>query len=253
MQKPMDLNKEIDVTRVPRHIAIIMDGNGRWAKKQGQERLFGHTSGVDAVRDTVKACQRLGVKYLTLYTFSTENWNRPKDEVNGLMELMVKTIINELPDLMKNGVRIRTIGDLDGLPKGAHDEMLLAIEQTKKNASLQLILALNYSGKWELTEAMRKIADEIKQNALTVNDISEELIAKHLSTAPFPDPELLIRTSGEFRLSNFLLWQCAYSEFYFTDVLWPDFRGNHLEEAIIEFQQRERRFGKTSEQINMNE
>jgi len=253
MQKPMDLNKEIDVTRVPRHIAIIMDGNGRWAKKQGQERLFGHTSGVDAVRDTVKACQRLGVKYLTLYTFSTENWNRPKDEVNGLMELMVKTIINELPDLMKNGVRIRTIGDLDGLPKGAHDEMLLAIEQTKKNASLQLILALNYSGKWELTEAMRKIADEIKQNALTVNDISEELIAKHLSTAPFPDPELLIRTSGEFRLSNFLLWQCAYSEFYFTDVLWPDFRGNHLEAAIIEFQQRERRFGKTSEQINMNE
>lgn len=253
MQKPMDLNKEIDVTRVPRHIAIIMDGNGRWAKKQGQERLFGHTSGVDAVRETVKACQRLGVKYLTLYTFSTENWNRPKDEVNGLMELMVKTIINELPDLMKNGVRIRTIGDLDGLPKGAHDEMLLAIEQTKKNASLQLILALNYSGKWELTEAMRKIADEIKQNALTVNDISEELIAKHLSTAPFPDPELLIRTSGEFRLSNFLLWQCAYSEFYFTDVLWPDFRGNHLEEAIIEFQQRERRFGKTSEQINMNE
>lgn len=245
----MNTKQQIDLTRIPEHIAVIMDGNGRWAKKQGQDRLFGHSFGVDAVRHTVNACQKLGVKYLTMYAFSTENWGRPKAEVDGLMELMVRTIVGEIPDLMKREVRIHGIGDLEGLPEDCRTEMYNAIEVTKNNDNLNLILALNYSAKWEITKAVKKIAEKAKSGDLDPDAVNEELISAHLSTAALPDPELLIRTSGEMRLSNFLLWQCAYSEFYFTEVLWPDFNEEELYKAVIDFQFRERRFGKTSDQI----
>lgn len=245
----MEIKEQIDITRVPQHIAIIMDGNGRWAKQQGQERLFGHSFGVDSVRSTVAACRKVGVKYLTLYAFSTENWGRPKEEVDGLMELMVKTISNEVPELLKQNVRIHTIGDMDGLPTNCQLEMNAGKMATADNDGLHLILALNYSARWEMVEAMKSIANKIENKELATAEISEQVIAAHLTTASFPDPELLIRTSGELRLSNFLLWQSAYTEFFFTETLWPDFAEKDLYEAILKFQNRERRFGKTSEQI----
>lgn len=245
----MNFKEQIDVKRIPQHIAIIMDGNGRWAQKQGQERLFGHSFGVDSVRNTAKGARELGVKYITLYAFSTENWERPKAEVDGLMSLMVNTIVNELPDLMKQEIRIHGIGNLKELPLDCQNELQHAMEETKNNDALHLILALNYSSKWEITEATKQIVAAVKKGILKEEDITEKTINSYLTTKEFPDPELLIRTSGEQRLSNYLLWQLAYAEFYFTEVLWPDFNEEELYKAVIDYQQRERRFGKTSAQI----
>jgi undecaprenyl diphosphate synthase len=241
----MSLLDKIDKTRVPRHVAIIMDGNGRWAKSQGKERIFGHSHGVESVRAALKAATRTGVEYLTLYAFSTENWNRPKEEVDALMNLLVQTIVGELPELDENEVRLHAIGDLEKLPTDCHNELKRAIEHTANHGRVNLILALNYSARWEITNAVKSIVAEGYQ----ANDISDELFASKLSTAAFPDPGLLIRTSGEERISNFLLWQIAYAELYFTDTLWPDFREEDFFAALIDFQSRERRFGKTSEQI----
>ncbi|MCU0348218.1 MAG: isoprenyl transferase [Saprospiraceae bacterium] len=235
--------------KLPRHIAVIMDGNGRWAKEQGMARVFGHRNGVKAVRETTEACTELGVQYLTLYAFSTENWNRPEAEVNALMALLVETIKNEIKTLNENGVRLRAIGDLNRLPDKSHKTLLKAIDDTKQNARMTLVLALNYSAKWEIVEAVRKLAAAAKSGEIEPSDIDEQAFSNALSTAGIPDPELLIRTSGESRISNFLLWQIAYSELYFTPVLWPDFRREHLYQAIVDFQNRERRFGKTSEQL----
>lgn len=245
----MSLKDQIDLTRLPQHIAIIMDGNGRWAKQHGKNRIFGHTQGVGSVRETSEACAELGVKYLTLYAFSTENWSRPKTEVSALMQLLIKTVRIELKTLLKNDIRLRMIGDMDALPQAVVSELQEAIEQTKSNDRMNLTLALSYSGKSEITRAVRNIAEEIKAGKIKTEDINEQLIDQHLYTAGTPDPELLIRTSGEKRVSNFLLWQLAYAEYYFTDIFWPDFKKEELYKAIIEFQNRERRFGKTSEQI----
>lgn len=244
----MSENKEI-VTRIPQHIAIIMDGNGRWAKKRGASRIFGHQNAIQAVRDSTEFCAEKGVKYLTLYAFSTENWSRPKIEVEGLMTLLVKTISKEISTLQKNNVRLISIGDVSRLPKDAQKKLNSAIQETAGNSGLTLILALNYSGRWELVEAARKIAEKAKDGSIDPHTISAEVLENHLDTKGIPDPELLIRTSGEMRISNFLLWQLAYTELYFTKVLWPDFRKNHLEEALEEYYKRERRFGKTSEQL----
>lgn len=249
----MNTETKLDSKKIPRHVAIIMDGNGRWAKNQGHERLFGHAYGVESVRAVVQGCRKIGVRYLTLYAFSTENWNRPKDEVDGLMELMVKTIINELPELIEKGIRVRCIGDLKALPEHTHAELQHAMSATASNSDLDVVLALNYSGRWEITDMTKKIAEKIKTNQLSINDIDEQLISLNLATSDIPDPELLIRTSGELRLSNFLLWQSSYSELYFTDVLWPDFSEEELYKAILNYQNRERRFGKTSEQLTNNE
>lgn len=238
-----------DPLRIPSHIAIIMDGNGRWAKKQGKLRIFGHQNGVKAVRETVEGAAELGVKYLTLYAFSTENWNRPKAEIMALMQLLVSTIRKEVATLNKNNIRLLSIGDTNSLPSGCRKELQEAIAETASNNHMTLILALSYSSKWELTEATKNIARQVKQGLLDPESITTETIAEHLSTRGIPDPELLIRTSGEHRISNFLLWQTAYSEFYFTDVLWPDFNKDCLKEAIVDYQNRERRFGKTSEQV----
>ncbi len=235
---------------IPAHIAVIMDGNGRWAKKRSLPRVAGHHEGVNSVRDIVEACGQLGVKYLTLYTFSTENWNRPKDEVSILMRLLVSSLRDERDRLHNNNVRVRTIGDFASLPQDAQDEFLDAIELTKKNTGLTLVLALSYSGRWDITQGMKRIADQIASGTLTPGAITEEVISKNLSTRDIPDPDLLLRTSGELRISNFLLWQLAYSEMYVTDVLWPDFRRNELYHAIESYQNRERRFGKVSEQIS---
>ncbi|MBL1281374.1 MAG: isoprenyl transferase [Fluviicola sp.] len=245
----MSALEKIDINNTPEHIAIIMDGNGRWAKQQGEDRLFGHNIGVESVREVLKGAQQANVKYLTLYAFSTENWNRPKEEVEGLMNLLVHTISNEVEELNKNNVCISTIGNLDGLPGDCKAEMQNAYEQTKKNTGVQLILALNYSAKWELMNAVKSIANKVKENSLTINEITEQVFADELTTKNIPDPELLIRTSGEHRVSNFLLWQIAYSEFYFTEILWPDFKRDNLYEAILDYQSRERRFGMVSEQI----
>lgn len=242
----MSLNKD----KVPQHIAIIMDGNGRWAKQQGEDRIFGHHEGVNSVREIVEAAAEVGVKYLTLYAFSTENWNRPKEEVDALMELLVATISLETPQLNKNGVKLEAIGNLDSLPKSCYEELQQSIETTKNNTRLTLILALSYSSKWEMTNAVKQIATQVKDGTLDVNAINENSIASYLCTTKYPDPELMIRTSGEHRISNFLLWQLAYAEFYFTDTLWPDFRKAEFFEAIKSYQSRERRFGKTSEQIS---
>ncbi|MBF90613.1 MAG: isoprenyl transferase [Flavobacteriales bacterium] len=239
----------INKQRVPKHIAIIMDGNGRWAKKQSKLRIFGHHGGVKAVRDTVEGAAELGVKYLTLYAFSTENWNRPQKEVNALMELLVNTIVKETETLEKNKIRLQVIGNLNSLPKNCLDKLQLSINTTKDNHQMTLVLALSYSAKWEIIEATKKIAKEVRDNNLSIEEIDEHLFSSSLSTHNIPDPELLIRSSGEYRISNFLLWQIAYSELYFTDVLWPDFRKENLKLAIIDYQKRERRFGKTSEQI----
>jgi len=245
----MDLKTQIDKSKLPRHIAVIMDGNGRWAKQHGKMRIFGHRNGVKAVRETTEAAAELGIDYLTLYAFSTENWGRPKDEVTALMTLLVTTIRKELKTLTENNIRLQAIGDLENLPPKCYKELLEAIELTKNHTRMTLVLALNYSARWEITEAMKNIARQAKQGNINPDDINDEMIAANLSTAGMPDPELLIRTSGETRISNFLLWQIAYAELYFTPLFWPDFRKNHLYEAILDFQQRERRFGKTSEQL----
>lgn len=247
----MSLSEHIDMNRLPEHIAIIMDGNGRWAKLHGEKRIFGHQNGVSAVRATSEACAELGVRFLTLYAFSTENWARPQHEVDALMELLVATIRNEMNTLMENNIRLRAIGDIASLPDKCHRELLEAMEETGKNSGLTLILALNYSSRWEITEAIRKIGEEVKSGHLAVSEIAESIVASYLETRDFPDPELMIRTSGEQRLSNYLLWQLAYAELYFTPVLWPDFEKEDLYKAIIDFQKRERRFGKTSEQVNV--
>jgi undecaprenyl diphosphate synthase len=241
----MSLLNQIDKTRVPRHVAIIMDGNGRWAKSQGRERIFGHSHGVESVRAALKAATRSGVEFLTLYAFSTENWNRPKEEVDALMNLLVQTIIGELPELDENEVRLHAIGDLEKLPDDCHSELKRAMEHTASHRRVNLILALNYSARWEITHAVKQIVAE----GTHPDAITDELFASKLSTANFPDPELMIRTSGEERISNFLLWQIAYAELYFTETLWPDFREEDFFTAIVDFQSRERRFGKTSEQI----
>lgn len=245
----MDIISKIDFTRIPTHVAIIMDGNGRWAKKQGQERLFGHSIGVDSVRETLQAAKKIGIKYVTFYAFSTENWGRPQDEVEGLMNLMVRTIANEVPVMNENGAKLWTIGDVNGLPEDCQEELRIAKEETANNDTINMVLALNYSSRWEITHAIQKIAKKVENGELTSDQIDEQIISKEMETAHIPDPELLIRTSGEQRLSNFLLWQVAYTEFYFTDVLWPDFRENDLYKAVLDFQTRERRFGQVSEQL----
>jgi undecaprenyl diphosphate synthase len=238
--------------RLPQHIAIIMDGNGRWAKKRGNQRIFGHKNGVAAVRETTEACAELGIKYLTLYAFSTENWNRPKMEIDALMSLLVQTIHSETSTLLKNNVKLNAIGDLSGLPSGVANQLSKAIEKTSGNTGLTLTLALSYSSRWEILNAVQKIAEKVEKGELKSVDLNCDIISNHMTTVGIPDPELLIRTSGEFRISNFLLWQIAYSELYFTQTLWPDFRRDDLYQAIIDFQKRERRFGKTSEQVITN-
>lgn len=246
----MSFKEQIDINRLPEHIAIIMDGNGRWAKNQGKFRMFGHESGVLSVKDIVEGCVDIGIKYLTVYAFSTENWHRPIEEVNALMELLISTINNEAETLNKNKVRLNAIGDIKSLPQKCIDDLANVMEVTSKNERCTLTLALSYSAKWEILEATRKIAEQIKEEKLKINDINEELFAAQLTTRNMPDPELMIRTSGEHRVSNFLLWQMAYTELYFTETLWPDFRREDLFEAIVDYQKRERRFGKISEQLN---
>ena len=240
---------QIDKSHLPRHIAIIMDGNGRWAKEKGEDRLFGHFHGVESVRNIVEGCAELGVGYLTLYAFSTENWDRPEYEVVGLMELLVTTIRNEVESLDKNNIRLHVIGDMNMLPDYARTELNEALDITKNNTGLNLIMALSYSGRWELLNAVKSIAHEVKTGKLSIENIDQDTLQKHLATSEFPDPELMIRTSGEYRISNFLLYQLAYAELYFTTVRWPDFRKENLYEAILDYQGRERRFGKTSDQL----
>jgi undecaprenyl diphosphate synthase len=239
----------LDKQKLPKHVAIIMDGNGRWAKERGRDRLFGHQHGVISVRDVVEGCAEVGVQYLTLYAFSTENWSRPENEVNGLMELLVATIRKEAETLNKNGVRLHVIGDWDSLPKACVDELHEAMAMTANNTRLNLVLALSYSAKWEINLAMKRIAEKVLAGTLNPNDITDNVIHEHLCTAGFPDPELMIRTSGEQRISNFLLYQLAYAELYFTHTHWPDFRKENLFEALLNYQNRERRFGKISEQL----
>lgn len=240
---------KINRNNVPQHIAIIMDGNGRWARQQGHDRLFGHNTGVESVREALRGAQQVGVKYLTLYAFSTENWNRPKEEVDGLMNLLVSTITAEVDELHQNGVRITTIGDFEGLPDSCQLALNEAKQRTSNNTGVNLILALNYSSRWELVQAAKTLAQQCKEGSLDVADINADKIAQHLCTYDVPDPELMIRTSGEHRISNFLLWQLAYTELHFTDILWPDFKEEDLYQAILDYQSRERRFGMVSEQI----
>ena len=245
-----DLKANIDREHLPRHLAIIMDGNGRWAKERGEDRLFGHFHGVQSVRDVVEASAELGIQYLTLYAFSTENWDRPEAEVSGLMELLVNTIRKEVEQLKKNGIRLHVIGDLTMLPPTAQQELTEALELTAENDHMHLIMALSYSGRWDITQAFLQLGRKIQAGEITPESVDAATISAHLSTREFPDPELMIRTSGEHRISNFLLYQLAYAEFYFTETLWPDFRRRHLYEALLDYQQRERRFGKTSEQVS---
>lgn len=245
----MSVLSQINMNNIPNHVAIIMDGNGRWARQQGHERLFGHAVGVEAVRETLKAAAQLGVKYLTLYAFSTENWNRPKEEVDGLMDLLVRTISNEVEALNKDEVKLMSIGNVQGLPEDCRNELRQAEKATAHNSKVNLVLALNYSAKWEITQAVREIAGCVAEGIMAPKDINEETLENYLSTKGIPDPELLIRTSGEHRISNFLLWQIAYSEFYFCDKLWPDFQQEDFYSAILNFQNRERRFGMVSEQL----
>lgn len=244
-----DLLSQIDKNRLPRHIAIIMDGNGRWAKEHGKDRLFGHYHGVESVRAIVEGCAELGIGYLTLYAFSTENWERPEYEVIGLMELLVTTIRNEVESLHKNNIKLNVIGDMNMLPAYAKKELNEALDFTKDNTGLNLVMALSYSGRWELLNAVKNIAWEVKQGNLEIEDIDQNTLQQSLCTSGLPDPELMIRTSGEYRISNFLLYQLAYAELYFTNVRWPDFRKENLYEALLDYQNRERRFGKTSEQL----
>lgn len=247
-----DLMEKIDKNRLPRHIAIIMDGNGRWAQEKGQDRLYGHFHGVESVRDIVEGCAELGIEYLTLYAFSTENWDRPQYEVSGLMELLVDTIRKEVPILNRNNIRMHVIGDIDMLPANAARELQEALEETSHNTGLNLIMALSYSSRWELVNAVKLIAHDVKSGKVDPDSITQDTLQQYLATSDFPDPELMIRTSGEYRISNFLLYQLAYAELYFTDTRWPDFRKENLYEAIINFQGRERRFGKTSDQLHQS-
>jgi undecaprenyl diphosphate synthase len=249
MEEMKDLLEKVDRSKLPAHIAIIMDGNGRWAQQRGEQRVFGHQNGVDSVRETAEAAAELGVRFLTLYAFSTENWNRPKEEVNALMHLLVITINNEIKTLNDNNIRLRAMGNIHCLDKKVKEELNEALEKTSHNTRMDLILALSYSGRWEIVEAVKSLARQVKNGELSAEKINEVMFAKYLNLPDVPDPELLIRTSGEYRMSNFLMWQTAYTELYFTQKLWPDFRKNDLYEAIIDFQQRERRFGKTSAQI----
>ncbi len=239
----------INAETLPRHIAIIMDGNGRWAKKRGAARIFGHQNAIQAVRDSAETCAELGVDYLTLYAFSTENWSRPIEEVNGLMSLLVSTIKNELPTLQKNNIRLKAIGNIKSLPADAQENLDYAKRATQFNDGLTLILALNYSGRWEITQAIKDIVADVNNKHISPESINEQMLDTYLDTKGIPDPELLIRTSGEMRISNFLLWQIAYTELFITEVLWPDFRKETLYEALVEYQKRERRFGKISEQV----
>lgn len=239
----------MDLTRLPEHIAVIMDGNGRWAKQKAQSRTFGHEEGVRSLRKIVETAGKLNIKYLTVYAFSTENWNRPEDEVKVLMSLIVDAIEKELPDLMKNNVCVRTIGDMSRIPSETMESLNTCLEKTKNNTGLTLILALSYSSRWELTEAVKNIAKEVSKGVLQITDINENTLKEHLTTKNIPDPDLLIRTGGEHRISNYLLWQLAYSELYFTNTFWPEFQEEDLYAAIIDFQKRERRFGKISEQL----
>ncbi len=245
----MNIPTEIDSARLPKHLAIIMDGNGRWAKKQGLARTFGHENGTEPVRLTVETCARMGIENLTLFAFSTENWNRPKLEVNLLMKLLIRSIKKELETLQKNNIKLNAIGNLDMLPKVAKRELFDAIEKTQNNSRMTLTVALSYGSREEIVSAIKSICDKVKNNIISISDIDESIINEHLYTRNLPDVDLLIRTSGEHRISNYLLWQIAYSELYFTDVLWPDFKEKDLYKAIISYQSRERRFGKTSEQI----
>lgn len=246
----MSVKSQIQNDRIPRHIAIIMDGNGRWAKRQGMARMFGHRKGVETVHNITEAAAQLGVEYLTLYAFSTENWNRPKEEVDSLMALLVDTIAKETPTLMKNNIRLLTIGDLERLPENTKNKFRACIEQTSGNTGLRLVIALSYSSRWEIINATKSIAAAVQKGDLLVEDINEEVVASFMTTAHMPDPDLLIRTSGEYRISNFLLWQLAYAEMYFTSCLWPEFTEEEFYQAIIDYQHRERRFGKTSEQVH---
>ncbi|WP_183496546.1 isoprenyl transferase [Neolewinella aquimaris] len=243
------MEQQIDKERLPHHVGVIMDGNGRWAQGQGKPRVFGHHSAVESVRATVEACAELGVGYLTLYAFSTENWDRPQMEVGALMQLLVDTIGSEMKMMLDNGIRLATIGDTDGLPEATREALAFGIEQTSHGEGMTLILALNYSGKWDIARATRQLAQEVAAGRLNPDSLDEAALSARLSTHDYPDPELIIRTSGEHRLSNFFLWQAAYAEFYFSPVFWPDFRKPDLYAAVIDFQHRERRFGKTSEQL----
>jgi len=247
--KKMNLLESIDTTNLPKHLAIIMDGNGRWAKQQGFLRAFGHENGTKSVKKTITTCAKIGIEFLTLYAFSTENWNRPRLEVEALMKILINSLKKELPTLIENNIKLNAIGNLDKLPKNAHKELLDVIEKTKNNTRLTLTLALSYGSREELANAVRIISDKVKNNIISIDSIDDSIINEHLYTQNLPDVDLLIRTSGEHRISNFLLWQIAYAELYFTNVLWPDFKDQDLYEAIISYQKRERRFGKTSEQI----
>ncbi len=242
----------INPDRIPRHVAVIMDGNGRWAKQQGHMRIFGHKHGVNAVRNTLEFAAEIGIEFVTLYAFSTENWNRPEREINALMQLLVDTIEKELPNLMKNNIRLKTIGNIHQLPARCVRQLKETEEATAENTRTTLILALSYSGRWDIIEAVKKIALTAKNGDIEIEDINEDTLNKALHTAEYPNPDLLIRTSGEMRISNFLLWEIAYSEIHFTPVLWPDFRKEHFLEAVMDYQNRERRFGKTSEQLSNN-
>ncbi|QES90753.1 isoprenyl transferase [Rhizosphaericola mali] len=247
-----DIFSKIDKKRLPHHVAIIMDGNGRWAKKQGKDRLFGHFSGVESVRSVTEGAAELGIECLTLYAFSTENWDRPQAEVEGLMALLIKTIHGEVPTLNKNNIRLFVIGDRSMLPTSVQEELQEALDKTAANKGLKLILALSYSSHWEIKEAVKKIAKQIQAGNLEIDDITDDVVAQNLDTSSFPNPELMIRTGGEHRISNFLLYQLAYAELYFCETQWPDYRKSHFFDAIVDFQRRERRFGKTSEQIQEN-
>jgi undecaprenyl diphosphate synthase len=248
----MALKEEIIKGKIPEHVAVIMDGNGRWAKQKGKMRIFGHSNGVTAVRETVESAAEVGVKYLTLYAFSTENWSRPQSEVNALMELMVTTIHKETDTLIKNNIRLNAFGDLESLPESCRRELAEAMGKTASNTHMTLNIALSYSSRWEITEAMKTIAEKVRKGLIQPEDITSQMISEHLCTAGMPDPELLIRTSGELRISNYLMWQISYAELYFTDKFWPDFRKADFFEAIADFQRRERRFGKTGEQVKVN-
>lgn len=245
----MSLIDQIDKERIPSHVAIIMDGNGRWAKLHGHERSFGHESGVNTVRDITEIASEIGVKYLTLYTFSTENWNRPDTEVDFLMHLVVTAIEQQTPDLIKNNVRLTMIGDASRIPLFARERLMKCIDDTSHDTGLRLCLALSYSSRWEIVEACKAIAHEVELRKLSPADVNDKVFSSHLATSGMPDPDLLIRTAGDLRISNYLLWQIAYSELYFTPVFWPDFTKDEFLKAIIDFQSRERRFGKTSEQV----
>jgi len=240
---------QIKLDQIPNHVAIIMDGNGRWAEKQGQMRIMGHHEGVNSVHEVTEAATRLDIKYLTLYTFSTENWNRPKEEIDALMELLVMSIKNETPTLMKNGIRLQTIGDLNQLPSKCKQQLVETVNQTKNNSNVTLILAISYSGRWDILQATKKIAEKVKAGEIDPDTIDESTLNKALNTGQFPNPDLLIRTSGEYRISNFLLWEIAYSEIHFTETLWPDFKKDDFYKAILDYQGRKRRFGKTAEQV----